>query len=1160
MLSQINSTSNITTSANIAGGYFLGNGSLLSGIITSVANINNGTSNVSVSAPNANVTVSVNGTANVAVFADTGVSVIGTIAANSNITGGNLNAAGLSLSSNVVSALNVTANIAGGNITTPGLISATGNITTANTLIATGAAVTGLTAAVIGNVSNVNFHSQSVAALGGNANGSVQFAFQNYSALANASTDLAIYNNLGTDSTYFIDMGIVSSTYDGQAVGANVFGANDGYLYVVGSSGTGPVGAGANVGNLIIGATNGQVITFLGNTSTGNIITVVGPTGLNVTGVVSATGNITGGNILGGANVNATTHTGATVSVTGNITGGNLNAAGLSLSSNVVSALNVTSSIAAGTTINAVGNITGGNLITAAAVSAASVSASGNVTGGNLITAAAVSAASVSASGNVTGGNVNTNTIVGTATTIKSTGALNLSATANITVNSQYINGLLDPVQNQDAATKNYVDTVAQGLDSKASVHTATTAALPAYTYNNGTSGVGATLTGTATGTLTIAGDTILLNQRVLVKDETGAFVNNTTMSAAFNGIYLCTTEGAVGVAFVLTRATDFNTAAEMYSAFTFVETGTGVADTGWVCTNNIANPITVGTTQITFTQFSGAGTYSANTSAGLVLNGTVFSAKTDNITTAFDGTGNIIVKTGAVFTTPNIGAATGTSVSVTGNITGGNLNAAGLSLSSNVISQINSTSNITTTGNISGGNILGGANVNATTHTGTTVSVTGNITGGNLNAAGLSLSSNVVSALVSAANITTTANISGGNILGGANVNATTHTGTTVSVTGNITGGNLNAAGLSLSSNVVSALVSAANITTTANISAGNIIGTLIATSFSTTGNITGGNLNAAGLSLSSNVVSALVSAANITTTANISGGNILGGANVNATTHTGTTVSVTGTITGASVVGGVITGSSTSVTGNVTGGNLIQGGIRVFKWITSETTPTFAVPGDQWFIASTGKRYEYWNDGTSNVWVDQSQSTSFDALAVSGAATITGALTVGSILTVATSSITNTGANGVGNIGNATGYFNTIFAKATSAQYADLAETYVPDGRYTYGTVVIFGGDKEITVSNVSHDTRVAGVISKNPAHLMNSAIEGVPVALTGRVLCQVRGPVQKGDILVNIESGTAGRLDPALASWGCVVGKSLVDHPTNDVAMIEIAVGRF
>ena len=305
----------------------------------------------------------------------TGGNIIGTLVANSfstagNIQGGNLLTSGiLSVTGNVdagnlrtaglISAtgtvtgsshlgavVSVTANVTGGNVLTAGLVSATGNITTANTVVALGAANTGVLAAVIGNVSNVNLHAQSVAVMGGNANGSVQFAFQNYSNLANASTDLAIYNNAGTDATYFIDMGIVGNTYNGAAVGANIFGANDGYLYVAGNSITGPVGTGANVGNLILGATNGQVITWLGNTSTANIITVVGSAGLSVTGImsasgnvtggnlrtvglISATGNITGGNILGGANVNATTHTGTTVSVTGNVTGGNIITAGL---------------------------------------------------------------------------------------------------------------------------------------------------------------------------------------------------------------------------------------------------------------------------------------------------------------------------------------------------------------------------------------------------------------------------------------------------------------------------------------------------------------------------------------------------------------------------------------------------------------------------------------------------------------------------------------------------------------------------------------------------------------------------------------------------------------------------------------------------------------
>jgi hypothetical protein len=416
--------------------------------------------------------------------------------------------------------------------------------------------------------------------------------------------------------------------------------------------------------------------------------------------------------------------------------------------------LNLSSSLTAAATVVAVGNITGGNIITAAAVSAASVSASGtvvatgnitggniaatnhtgttvsvtgNVTGGNIVTAAAVSAASVSASGNITGGNVNTNTIAGTTVTIKSAGDLVLSATGNIDVGTRYISNLANPMQNQDAATKFYVDSVAQGLDAKASVHTATAygVPLPAYTYNNGTGGIGATLTGQAVGNLVVDGDLILSNQRVLVKNETGAFVNNTTMSAAFNGIYLCTTQGNATTAFVLTRSVDFDAPAEMYSAFTFVETGSTTADTGWVCTNNAASPITVGTTQIVFTQFSGAGQYTANNAAGLDLNGTVFSAKVDNVTTAFDGAGNIVVKTSAQLTTPNIGAATGSSLSVTGNVTSGNINTGGLSLSGNVLSTINSVSAVNTTANILGGNL----------NTGGLISATGNVSGGNVTA-----------------------------------------------------------------------------------------------------------------------------------------------------------------------------------------------------------------------------------------------------------------------------------------------------------------------------------------------------------------------------------------------------------------------------------------
>jgi hypothetical protein len=169
----------------------------------------------------------------------------------------------------------------------------------------------------------------------------------------------------------------------------------------------------------------------------------------------------------------------------------------------------------------------------------------------------------------------------------------------------------------------------------------------------------------------------------------------------------------------------------------------------------------------------------------------------------------------------------------------------------------------------------------------------------------------------------------------------------------------------------------------------------------------------------------------------------------------------------------------------------------------------------------------------------------------------TASGQITVNSGANV--TAIANGASSGVGNIGASGAGFNTVFAKSTSAQYADLAENYSADTEYQPGTVVVFGGSSEITISNISHDTRVAGVISTQPAYLMNAGSDGLPVALTGRVPCQVQGPVAKGDRLVNISAGIAGRFDPALGELGCVLGKSLQDITNDQVVLIEIAVGK-
>jgi len=164
-----------------------------------------------------------------------------------------------------------------------------------------------------------------------------------------------------------------------------------------------------------------------------------------------------------------------------------------------------------------------------------------------------------------------------------------------------------------DAFVAAAVNAAVQGLSVKPSVQEATAAALPSNVYSNGSSGVGATLTGVSTGVLTVDGIAVALNDRVLVKNE---------VAGANNGIYVCTLAGAVGVAYVLTRAADMNTAAQVPGAFAFTEQGTANAGAGFTVASE--GPFTIGTTAITWTQFSGAGEITAGT--GLSKSGNTLS------------------------------------------------------------------------------------------------------------------------------------------------------------------------------------------------------------------------------------------------------------------------------------------------------------------------------------------------------------------------------------------------------------------------------------------------------------------------------------------------------------------------------------------------------
>ena len=174
------------------------------------------------------------------------------------------------------------------------------------------------------------------------------------------------------------------------------------------------------------------------------------------------------------------------------------------------------------------------------------------------------------------------------------------SPSADFSFANHKLTNLADPVSDQDAATKYYVDSVAQGLDVKASVVAATVGNI------------------TLSGAQTIDGVSVVAGDRVLVKNQT---------APAENGIYVASNTS-------WSRSADANTWAELISAYTFVEQGSTQADTGWVCTVNAGG--TLGTTAVTWSQFSGAGTYQAGT--GLTLTGNTFSITNTAVTAASYG------------------------------------------------------------------------------------------------------------------------------------------------------------------------------------------------------------------------------------------------------------------------------------------------------------------------------------------------------------------------------------------------------------------------------------------------------------------------------------------------------------------------------------------
>lgn len=229
------------------------------------------------------------------------------------------------------------------------------------------------------------------------------------------------------------------------------------------------------------------------------------------------------------------------------------------------------------------------------------------------------------------------------------------------------------PTNGTDIVNKNYADSIAAGINFHQACRLASTAALPTCTYNNGSSGVGATLTATANAALSVDSTLVAATNRVLVKNQA---------DQAQNGVYVVTQTGSGAAPFILTRATDFDTPGTGVNQidagdFFLITAGTANANTSWV--QQTPQPITVGTTAIVFSQFGTAGTlYTAGT--GLTLAGTVFSITNTAVTAASYGSASA-VPTYTVNAQGQLTAAADTSIAIAATqVTSGTLDSARLS------------------------------------------------------------------------------------------------------------------------------------------------------------------------------------------------------------------------------------------------------------------------------------------------------------------------------------------------------------------------------------------------------------------------------------------------------------------------------------------------
>lgn len=619
------------------------------------------------------------------------------------------------------------------------------------------------------------------------------------------------------------------------------------------------------------------------------------------------------------------------------------------------------------------------------------------------------------------------------------------------------------------------------------------------------------------------------------------------------NGLYVVQTVGA-GNNGTWIRSSDGNTTGEIEAGMIVMVTeGDTYKDTQWKLITN--NPIVVGTTPLVFEQNS------AFAFGNIYANGTAILANSVGDTVTLTAGNNIEITGNNVTKTIGIGV-TGISLN---SISNGTSNVNVVSSGGNVTIGVAGTNNTAVFGQYNttfAGNLLPSSNI--TYDLGTSAQRWRDIW---LSNSTIYLGSAQISANSTALILT---NPSGAEtILSGSNSSISA---SSLSASGNITGGNLSITGNVVTGNIRTDGYFYANgavfggggggggtpggSDTQVQFNDNNVFGGVAGftfnkstTALSITGNVTAGNVSG------TNITGTLATAAqtNITSVGTLSSLSVTG--NVTSGNLSGTNIVGTLTTAAQTNITSVGTLGSLSVTGNITGGNL--SGTNIVGTLTTVSQTNITAVGTLTSLSVTG------NVTSSN-------------LNLSGDIYDTGALTIntaangnitlspnGTGLIVANKDIRNGQANGVGNIGTTGAVFNTIFAKATSAQYADVAERYQSDSEYPVGTVLVFGGDQEVTASTQSHDTAIAGTISENPSYIMNAGLEGnhvVTVALLGRVPCKIIGPIKKGDLLVSSDKpGVATKLDLARHKPGCVIGKSLNDYDRSDEGMIEIVVGR-